>query len=96
MTIVPVSLGERSYQVRIEPGILDRAGEALLPYATKRPFVVVMDANVAQAQWPRLAASLEAAGLKAEPIVLPAGEARISWALLEALTDRHLELGVEL
>jgi 3-dehydroquinate synthase len=95
MTIVPVSLGERSYQVRIEPGLLDRAGEALLPYATKRPFVVVMDANVAQAQWPRLSVALEAVGLKAEPIILPAGEPTKSWAQLEALTDRLIELGVE-
>ena len=95
MTIVPVSLGERSYDVRIEPGLLDRAGEALKPYAGKRSFVVVMDENVAAKQWPRLSASLAAAGLGAEPIVLPAGESTKSWAQLEALTDRFIELGVE-
>jgi len=95
MNIVPVSLGDRSYEVRIEPGLLDRAGEALKPYAGKRPFVVVTDANVAQTQWPRLSASLTAAGLAAELIVLPAGEGTKSWTQLEALTDRLIELGVE-
>ena len=95
MTIVPVSLDERSYEVRIEPGLLDRAGAALKPYAGKHPFVVVTDAHVAQAQWPRLSASLAAAGLPAELIVLPAGEGTKSWAQLEALTDRLIALGVE-
>jgi len=95
MSVVPVSLGERSYDVVIEPGLLDRAGEALKPYAGKRPFVVVTDAHVAQTQWPRLAASLAAAGLAAELIVLPAGEGTKSWAQLEALTDRLIDLGVE-
>ena len=95
MNIVSVSLGDRSYEVRIEPGLLDRAGEALKPYAGKRPFVVVTDANVAQTQWPRLSASLAAAGLEAELIVLPAGEGTKSWTQLEALTDRLIELGVE-
>ncbi len=52
------------------------------------PFAVVTDENVAQAQWPRLKASLEAAGLSAEWIVLPAGDGTKSWGQLEALTDQ--------
>lgn len=95
MTTIPVSLGERSYEVRVEPGLLDRAGDALKPYAGKRPFVVVTDANVAATQLPRLEASLKAAGLAMDAIVLPAGEATKSWAQLEALTDRLIDLGVE-
>ncbi len=95
MTVVPVSLAERSYEVRIEPGLLDRAGEALKPYAGKQPFVVVTDEHVAQAQWPRLRASLDAAGLASNAIVLPAGESTKSWSQLEALTDQLIALGVE-
>jgi len=95
MTIVPVTLGERSYDVRIEAGLLDRAGEALAPYATKRPFLVVTDAHVAQAQWPRLSAALGRTGLDAELVVLPAGESTKSWAQLEALTDRMIQHGIE-
>jgi len=95
MTIVPITLGERSYDVRIEAGLLDRAGDALAPYATKRPFLVVTDAHVAQAQWPRLSAALGRAGLDAELVVLPAGESTKSWAQLEALTDRMILHGIE-
>jgi len=95
MTIVPVSLGERSYEVRIEAGLLDRAGDALAPYKTNRPFLVVTDANVAAAQWHRLEAALRSAGLQAELVTLPAGESTKSWAHLEALTDRMIEHGIE-
>ena len=90
MTIVPVALGDRSYDVRIEAGLLARAGEHLAPLAKGRPLVVVTDENVRR-HLPALQAAIGAS----ETIVLPAGEATKSWAQLEALTDRLLELGVE-
>ena len=95
MTIVPVSLGERSYEVAIEAGALARAGERLKPYARGGRFVVVTDEHVAAAQLPELTASLETAGLRVEPIVLPAGESTKSWEQLAALSDRLLGLGIE-
>ena len=95
MTIVPVSLGARSYDVHIESGLLDRAGEALAPYATSQPFLVITDEHVAAAQWPRLEAALRGAGLAAELVILPAGEGTKSWEHLEALTDRMIVHGIE-
>jgi 3-dehydroquinate synthase len=95
MTIVPVSLGDRSYEVAIEAGALARAGERLAGYAPRGRFVVVTDENVAAAQFPALKASLEAAGLVIEPIILPAGESTKSWGQLSVLCDRLLELGIE-
>jgi len=94
MTTVPVALGERSYAVRIETGLLARAGEALAPLARGRPMPIVTDANV-RGHLATLQASLKAAGIESEAIVLPPGERSKSWAQLEALTDRLLELGVE-
>lgn len=94
MNIVSVALGDRSYDVRIEAGLLARAGEALSPVARGRTMPIVTDSNVL----PHLAAlqsSLEAAGVASEAIVLPPGESTKSWAQLEALTDRLLDLGVE-
>lgn len=88
MTIVPVALGERSYDVLIEAGALDRAAELLAPYARDR-LVIVTDAQVAEAQLPRIRHP------NAIPIVLPAGEQTKSWAQLEALCDRLLELEIE-
>jgi 3-dehydroquinate synthase len=96
MTTVPVSLGERSYEVRIEPGLLGRAGEILESYAGKQPFVIVTDENVAaQPSFWTLYNSLSSVGPAPQVIKLPAGEGTKSWAQLEALTDRLIELGVE-
>jgi 3-dehydroquinate synthase len=95
MRSVCVSLGTRSYEVAIEAGALATAGERLKGYARGGRFVVVTDENVAATQMPKLAASLEAAGLTVEPIVLPAGESTKSWGQLSALCDRLLGLGIE-
>eukprot|EP01137_Pigoraptor_chileana_P016408 Opistho-2@73210 len=94
MRIVPVALGARSYEVRIESGLLDRAAEQLEPFARKRPFVIVTDANVAQ-HAERLAAVLRAAGRPSETITLPPGEGTKSWNQLESLLDRLLDFGIE-
>lgn len=94
-TIVPVSLADRSYEVAIAPGALKEAGKRLARYAPRGRFVVVTDTHVAALHLPTLTASLAAAGIAVEPITLPAGESTKSWAHLEMLTDRLLELGIE-
>ncbi len=94
MTIVTVDLGARSYPVRIEAGLLAKAGEHLAAISKGRRIPIVADENVA----PHLAtlrASLDGAGVASEAIVVPAGERSKSWATLEHVTDRLLDLGVE-
>lgn len=91
---IPVALGERSYEVRIADGGLDAAADHLAPWLRRRA-VVITDTAVAAAQLPRLRASLEAAGLVVDAIVLPAGEGTKSWSQLAELTDALLERGVE-
>jgi 3-dehydroquinate synthase len=88
---VEVGLGERSYAIAIEAGLLDDAGEALAPYARDGRLVVVSDKGV----WAAQGARLERSGLKLETIVVPAGEASKSWRRLEEVTERLLALGVE-
>lgn len=94
MTTIPVSLGTRSYDVVIEAGLLARAGALLAPIARGRPMPIVADEAVAP-HLETLRASLSAAGIASEAIVLPAGEGSKSWATLELLMDRLLALGVE-
>jgi 3-dehydroquinate synthase len=94
VTIVPVSLGSRSYDIVIERGLLARAAEHLKPLSRGRSMAIVSDANVA----PHLAAlqaTLAAAGIASDAIVLPPGEATKSWTQLEALTDQLLTHGIE-
>ena len=95
MTLVRVALDARSYDIVIEEGALDRAGGVLAPYARKGRLVVVTDAHVAAAQLPRLDASLRAADVRVEPIILPPGEQTKSWARLEQLVDALLALEIE-
>lgn len=95
MAVVKVALGSRSYDILIEQGALDRAGETLAPYARNGRLVVVTDENVATAQLPRLAASLSGAGIAVEPIILPPGEQTKSWRHLEQLLDALLALEIE-
>jgi len=95
MALVRVALDARSYDIVIEQGALDQAGEHLARYARKGRLVVVTDANVAKAQLPRLEAALRAANIVMEPILLPAGEQTKSWRHLEDLLDQLLALEVE-
>jgi 3-dehydroquinate synthase len=93
MIRVDVGLGERSYPILIEAGLLDRAADHLGQFARGGRLVVVTDESVAATQLPRLTAGLD--GIRVDPIILPAGEATKSWAMLERLTDALLERGVE-
>ena len=95
MTIVTVGLGARSYDIVIEAGLLARAGTAIAALGGNRRIAVVTDAHVAALHLPGFAAALAAAGLTAEPIVLPPGEASKDWRTLETVTERLLALGVE-
>jgi len=92
---VEVPLGARAYEVRIGPGLIAAAGDALGPFLG-RPFAaIVTDATVAGLHLDALTASLSAAGIATEVVVLPPGEATKSFAQLEALTSRLLDAGVE-
>lgn len=93
MMRVEVGLGDRSYPILIEAGLLDRAAEHLGPFARKGRLVVVTDQSVAAAQLPRLMAAL--GDVRIDPIILPPGEATKSWTMLEQLTDQLLDYGIE-
>jgi 3-dehydroquinate synthase len=93
MTRIEVALGERSYPILIEAGLLDRTHEILAPLARGGRLVVISEENVWAAQGPRFLAGL--GNLKADPIILPSGEGTKSWAHLAELVDRLLALGVE-
>src|SRR5690349_6943169 len=92
--IVPVALGERSYDIHIGAGLIARAGELLKPLA-RGVVPVVTDENVAEVHLQPLLDSLQANGIDARPVILPAGEETKSFAGLEKLCRELLHLGVE-
>ncbi|MEH3106714.1 MAG: 3-dehydroquinate synthase [Sphingomonas fennica] len=93
MTRLTVGLGDRTYPILIEDGLIDRAEDHLGFLARRGRIVVVTDEHVAEAVLPRFVAGLGI--VAAEPIVLAPGEGAKSWAGLSALVDRLLDLGVE-
>ncbi|MDB5697013.1 MAG: 3-dehydroquinate synthase [Sphingomonas bacterium] len=94
MKQIDVSLGDRSYPVLIDSGLLSRAGEHLMPLAHGRPLAIIADATVA-GHLATLTTSLDTAGLAWRSATVPAGETSKSWATLARITDQLLEWGVE-
>jgi 3-dehydroquinate synthase len=95
METVRVELAGRSYDIRIGSGLIDRAGAYIGPLLP-RPFtVIVTDETVAALHLPPLKAALAEAGIDAEAIILPPGEATKSMACLTQVVERLLELKVE-
>ncbi|MEQ9123665.1 MAG: 3-dehydroquinate synthase [Alphaproteobacteria bacterium] len=95
VTTVPVALGERAYDSRIGPGLLECAGAHSRRVARHDRLLVVADATVARLHWPRLAGSLVAAGFRADLLEVPAGEASKGFDVFSDLLERALALGID-
>ncbi len=95
MTIVSVSLGNRSYDIVIETGCVSKIGVLIKPYVRGDKAIIVTDANVHAALRDKMVMGLSEAGLAPHFIILPAGESTKSWTHLESLVDQLLALGVE-
>lgn len=93
MERIEVALGERSYPILIDEGLLDRSAEQLSPLACNGRLLVVSDTTV----WNALGARFKAAlgQTRTVPILVPPGEASKSWAglqrVVEALLENHVE-----
>jgi 3-dehydroquinate synthase len=84
MPSVRVNLSDRSYDVVVEPGLLQRAGHAILEAGVKPCRVaVVTDSNVVNYHSEPLLASLAEAGFQATLHVVPAGESSKSMVQAE-------------
>src|SRR5437868_587883 len=93
METIHVALGERSYDILIEHGLLDRAAEHLAPLARDGRLLVVSDETVWTALGGRFRAAL--GDIEPLPILVPVGEASKSWAGLQTVVDALLAHGVE-
>jgi len=85
--IVPVELAERSYEVRIGPGLMDALGSETAALGNVRQVVIVSDSTVASLCGRRAVDSLSAAGLAAKMLQFPAGESHKTLATLGRLYD---------
>jgi 3-dehydroquinate synthase len=95
MATIRVGLGERSYDVRIERGLIDQAGGLMAPLLPRGRTAVVCDQTVERLHGARLTAALRAAGVEPHLIVMPPGEQTKSWQGLAEVSDRLLALGLD-
>ena len=90
-----LDLGDRSYDIHIGTGLLDRVGELTLPLmASKRAFIITDD-NVAPLYLDRVTHSLNAAGIQTAQHIVPHGEASKCFARLEDILDAMLAAKTE-
>ncbi len=90
-----VELADRAYDILIGPGLIARAGAAILPLMRRRQAVVVTDESVAPLYLAPLRDSLAAAGIETQAVVLPPGEGTKDLAHFGRLVDDVLALGIE-
>jgi len=92
---VPVSLGERSYDIIIGEGLIHSLGDHIGPLLPRPKTVIVTDDTVAEIWLERAVGALTNVGIKTDTIILPAGESTKSFAQLERLTSDLLKLDLE-
>ena len=68
---VPVDLPGRAYDVLIGPGLLSGAGARVAALSGSRPVAILTDETVASHHLGALQASLSAAGVASDALVLP-------------------------
>ncbi len=92
---VSVALGARAYDIHVGRGLLARAGELCAPVLKQRRVFIVTDSTVAKLYLGPFIASLSAAGIRADHVTVPAGEASKDFAHLEQVLDAMLKAKCE-
>ncbi|MEY3003943.1 MAG: hypothetical protein RLZZ491_1119 [Pseudomonadota bacterium] len=92
---VHVALGARAYDVRIAPGLLDRAGDEIAGLLRRPKVWIVSESRVAALHLARLEAGLRAGGIESRALVLPPGEGTKSWPHLIEVVEWLLAEKVE-
>jgi 3-dehydroquinate synthase len=92
---VPVNLEDRSYQIHIGAGVLDRLGELCIGAGLKGKCLVITDENVGDLYAETALKSLENAGFPTCMATLPAGEQTKCGERVFELYSRCIEAGLD-
>ena len=93
--IVHLPLGDRSYDITIEEGLLNRLGEHIKPLLKNQRLFIVTETTVANLYEAKVATSLTAAGIDQHWFRLPPGESTKSVSMFEQLVNDILSVGIE-
>ncbi len=94
MKVLRVNLTNREYDIKIENGILNQAGELIRTIINPCKVAVVTDSNVGPLYAQKLLESLSSAGFQPFQATIPAGESSKSLKLLSSLYDEILDAGI--
>ncbi|MEM7543906.1 MAG: 3-dehydroquinate synthase [Pseudomonadota bacterium] len=89
-----VALGQRAYDIRIGPGLIADAGREIAPLLARPRTAIITDETVARLHLSALTQSLTDAGIAADAITIPSGEASKSFAELERVLGQLLDLKI--
>ena len=92
---IPVSLGARSYEILIGPGLIPEAGYRIAGLVPGAACAIVTDTLVARHHLGALRAGLDAAGLRHVTVEVSPGEASKSYAGYEAVCNAVLAARLE-
>ena len=95
MAVIDVDLAGRSYDVLVEPGLLNDCGVRARKFLRRHVVPVVADVHAKRLHGDRLAHSLASAGFAIAWYEVASGEGSKSWRELERLADWLLVRGVE-
>ncbi len=95
MRTVEVRGGQHRYEVLIGPGLLGQIGQLVRPTCRGSHCAVVSDENVARLYGETVIASLRAAGLTAELLIIPPGEGSKSMAQATDLCEQLGAAGLD-
>ena len=90
MQTLKVELANRSYPIHIGRNLLSDAS-LILPYLKRKHVAIVTNTTVAQLYLEKLSQTLQAAGVKVIPIILPDGEAYKNSETLNKIYDALLQ-----
>jgi 3-dehydroquinate synthase len=89
MKTVEISLGDRSYDIKIAPGLLEASNE-ILPWIRGDQVFIVTNEIVAPLYLEKVKSALQ--GKSVEQIILPDGEQTKSLKMMENLFDQMLRI----
>lgn len=94
MKTLHVTLGERSYPIIIDRGLLGRS-EQLLPYLKQPRVAIVTNETIAPLMLRDFSDALRAAGVQVVEIIVPDGEKYKTWETLNSIFDVLLQARCE-
>lgn len=93
--VVPVSLGDRSYEILIGDGLIREAGSDILARFGAVRAAIVTDETVASHHLESLKVSLKCVDIETNDIIVAPGETSKSWATLESVNHAILSAKLE-